>query len=54
MILKIILGTIFGGLIGSGIGWCLRCTGGTCPLTCNPWGGAITGALIGLLIVLSK
>ncbi len=54
MILKILIGTVIGGLIGSGVGWGLRCAGGTCPLTCNPWGAVITGALIGLLIVLSK
>ena len=54
MILNIVLAPIFGGLIGLGVGWGLRCAGGTCPLTCNPWGGAITGVLIGLLIVLGK
>lgn len=54
MILKIILGIIIGGLIGAGIGYGLRCAGGACPLTCSPWGGAITGAVIGLIMVLNK
>lgn len=54
MILKIILGIVAGGLIGGGIGYGLRCAGGACPLTCSPWGGAITGAIIGLTLALSK
>ncbi len=54
MLLKIMLVVIMGGLLGSVVGWGLKCSGGACPLTCNPWGGAIIGALIGLLIVLSK
>ena len=54
MLLKIMLAIIIGGLLGSLVGWGLKCSGGSCPLTCNPWGGAITGVVIGLLIVLSK
>lgn len=54
MILKIILGTVIGGLIGGVIGYGLKCAGGACPLTCSPWGGAITGAIIGLVMVLGK
>ena len=52
MILKIIISIVIGGAAGFGIGYALRCTGGTCPLTCNPWGAAIFGALMGLVISL--
>ena len=52
MILKITLGVLLGGIAGSGMGYLLRCSGGQCPLTCNPWGGALFGAALGLSFVL--
>ena len=50
MYIKTISGIFIGGLVGGLIGWKMQCLGGACPLTCNPWGGAITGAVFGFLI----
>ena len=52
MALKIAISVILGGVIGGAVGYLLRCTGGSCPLTCNPWGGAIVGILLSLSFVL--
>ncbi len=52
--IKVILGPIIGGVIGYFVGSFLQRQGGTCPLTCTPWGAMITGAAIGLLFVLQK
>jgi len=54
MIVKIILGTIIGGLVGFIIGSIFRRLGGVCPLTCNPLISTIYFALLGLLFVLSN
>ncbi|MBN1621278.1 MAG: hypothetical protein JW871_01655 [Endomicrobiales bacterium] len=53
MILKTTLALIIGGFLGGVMGYLLRCSGGACPLTCNPWGGAIFGALLALSFVLN-
>ena len=53
MFVKVILAIIIGAAIGGWVGRMLRCSGGTCPLTCNPWGGAIYGAAIAVALVLS-
>lgn len=50
MIYKYILGAIIGGVIGGVIGHFGKCASGTCPLTSSPIGGAIFGALIGVLL----
>jgi len=50
MLVKVLFGIAVGAAIGGGIGYAAKCTGGTCPLTCNPVGGMIVGALIGMLI----
>lgn len=49
MIIRAIAGILIGGVVGAGIGYSLKCAGGICPLTCNPRGGAITGAIIGFI-----
>ena len=36
-----------GAAVGALIGYAGKCSGGTCPLTCNPVGGMIVGAVIG-------
>jgi hypothetical protein len=51
MILKIIAATLFGALLGGVAGYFLQCAGGSCPLTCNRWGGAIVGALIAVVFI---
>ena len=53
MILKVVLGVVIGGLIGGLVGYWGKCSGGTCPLTCNPIGGILVGAFFGLFIATS-
>jgi thioredoxin 1 len=36
--------------IGAAVGAFLKSRGGACPLTCNPIGGAIFGALLGFIV----
>ena len=49
---KIILGIVIGAAIGSVIGYFGKCSSGTCPLTSNPYRGALYGAVLGLLFAL--
>jgi thioredoxin 1 len=51
MIARILLGVLIGGLIGAGLGYFGKCSSGTCPLTANPYRGAIYGAVMGALLV---
>jgi hypothetical protein len=51
MIIKIAVAIIAGGLIGGFGGHLLKYSGGSCPLTCNPWGGAILGIVLSLSFV---
>lgn len=53
MITKIVIGILLGAGIGGVIGYVAKGAGGSCPLTCNPYGGMITGALIGALLTAS-
>lgn len=36
--------------IGAVLGFVSQCSGGTCPLMCVWWRGAIVGAIVGLVI----
>jgi thioredoxin 1 len=51
MIARILLGVLIGGLIGAVLGYFGKCSSGTCPLTANPYRGAIYGAVMGALLV---
>ena len=51
MIAKILLGVLIGGSIGAVLGYFGKCSSGTCPLTANPYRGAIYGAVMGALLV---
>jgi len=53
MIQKIFLGLLIGGFIGAGLGYFGKCSSGTCPLTANPYRGAVYGAVMGVLIALT-
>jgi thioredoxin 1 len=47
---RVIIGVGLGLAIGAAVGAFLKSRGGSCPLTCNPIGGALFGALLGGLI----
>jgi thioredoxin 1 len=51
MILRIFLGVLIGGLIGAALGYFGKCSSGICPLTANPYRGAVYGAVMGALLV---
>jgi thioredoxin 1 len=48
--LRLILGALIGGAIGAAIGSIGICSTGTCPFISSWWGGALFGALFGLVI----
>ncbi len=50
MITMVFLGVVFGGLIGAVLGYFGKCSSGVCPLTANPYRGAIYGAVMGALL----
>ncbi len=50
MIARIFLGVVIGGAIGAVLGYFGECSSGTCPLTANPYRGAIYGAVMGALL----
>ncbi len=47
---RIVFGILLGATVGFAIGYFGSRSGGTCPITCNPYGGAIYGAILGALI----
>jgi thioredoxin 1 len=51
MIVRILLGVVIGGAIGAVLGYFGKCSSGSCPLTANPYRGAIYGAVMGALLV---
>jgi len=53
MAVRILLGVLIGGAIGAGLGYFGKCSSGSCPLTANPYRGAVYGALMGALLVSS-
>ena len=50
MITRILLGVLIGGTIGAVAGYFGKCSSGTCPLTSNPYRGAIYGLIVGALL----
>lgn len=50
----LLVGILLGGLIGAAFGYFGQCSSGACPLTANPWRGAMFGALFGFLFALSS
>jgi len=51
MTARIFLGVLIGGSIGAILGYFGKCSSGSCPLTANPYRGAIYGAVMGALVV---
>ncbi len=54
MIAKILIGISIGACVGAVVGYFGRCSTGTCPLTSNPYRGAIWGGVMGLLVTLAS
>jgi len=52
VIIRLLLGVLIGGVIGSILGYFGKCSSGTCPLTANPFRGALYGAIVGILLAL--
>jgi thioredoxin 1 len=50
MVIRILLGVLIGGVIGAVVGYFGKCSSGACPLTANPYRGAIYGAVVGALL----
>ena len=53
MIGKLVAGIMIGGAGGALLGYFGKCSSGACPLTANPYRGAIYGATLGLLFTLA-
>jgi hypothetical protein len=51
---RCIIGILCGIVIGALIGYVGKCASGTCPLTSNPWSGALFGGIIGGLFAFPK
>jgi thioredoxin 1 len=47
--LPLIFSVLIGGGLGAALGYFGKCSSGACPLTANPWRGAIYGAVLGLV-----
>ncbi len=48
--IRVIAFVAAGALLGAAVGYFGSCRSGTCPLTSTWWGGAVYGALMGLMI----
>ena len=47
---RIIVGPLAGALLGFAYYRFIGCTSGSCPITSNPWGSMIYGAIMGFMI----
>ena len=47
--LSLVGSLLIGGSVGAALGYFGKCSTGACPLTANPWRGALYGALLGLM-----
>ena len=50
MIIKTILGTVIGGILGYLYYKKVGCPSGTCPITSNRYSSTLYGALLGLML----
>lgn len=53
MIARLLIGLSIGACIGGLMGYFGKCTSGACPLTANPYRGALFGAVIGVVLSMS-
>lgn len=54
MIIKLLIGVLVGVGLGAALGYFGQCSSGTCPLTANPFRGAIYGGVMGLLFAFTS
>ena len=54
MAIRLALGVLIGGGAGAVLGYVGKCSSGMCPLTANPYRGAIVGAVLGILFALAR
>jgi thioredoxin 1 len=47
------LSLLLGASLGAALGYFGKCSSGMCPLTANPWRGALVGSVFGLLLYMS-
>ncbi|UCG59720.1 MAG: thioredoxin fold domain-containing protein [Phycisphaerales bacterium] len=52
MIIRVLLGVLIGGVAGAVLGHFGKCSTGACPLTANPYRGAVYGAAMAILFVM--
>ena len=52
MIEKVLLGVLIGAGAGAMLGYFGKCSSGSCPLTANPYRGALYGAVLGAVFAL--
>jgi hypothetical protein len=48
--LKVIIGTVAGAVLGFAYYRFIGCNSGTCPITSNPWASICYGAFMGFLV----
>ena len=53
-IIRLLLGVLIGGVIGTVLGYFSICLSRTCPCRTNPFRGALYGAIVGGLLVLAS
>ncbi len=46
---SLLISVLVGGSLGAILGYFGKCTTGACPLTANPWRGALYGVVLGLM-----
>ena len=49
MIIRLVIGTVAGGLLGYALYRFVGCSTGACPITSNPWISTIYGMVAGIL-----
>lgn len=49
IIIQLLVGLVIGGLLGAAMGHFGKCSSGGCPLTANPYRGALYGMFMGVL-----
>lgn len=54
MMVRLLIGISFGIGIGALMGYFGKCSSGTCPLTANPYRGALFGAAIGAVLAMTS